>query len=180
MQNTRVTICACTSRSFIHKETVAEIASAMNHKGYHVCIEADLCRKVKESAPAEMADVAAGVILACHSRAVLSHFDWLGLEAQRVENIRGHSAEEVLSRFGLSCSDVEDATAKETFLKQIEELPVESGTDAWYPVLDKNRCIECGKCHDFCLFGVYTTENKRVRVVQPQNCKNNCRYQNRH
>ena len=40
--------------------------------------------------------------------------------------------------------------------------------------LDKERCTDCGKCHDFCLFGVYTIEDGVVTVKQPQNCKNNC------
>lgn len=173
MQNTRVTICACASRSFIHKEKVAKIAAVMKNEGYHVIVEADLCRKVMESDP-EMPDIAAGVVLACHSRAVLSHMDWLGLKAEQIEDIRDSSPGEVLSRFGLSYSDTKDSAEKDIFQKKIEEFPVENGTDAWYPVIDKNRCIECGKCYDFCLFGVYAVENKHIRVARPQNCKNNC------
>lgn len=173
MYNTRVTICACASRSFIRKEKVAAIAAAMTNAGYHVVVEADLCKKVMEASP-DMPDIAAGVVLACHLRAISSHVDQLGLEAGRIENIRDDKVEEVLSRFNLSYSDARDAEEKERRSKAIEAFPVETGTDAWFPVLDKKRCIECGKCHDFCLFGVYAIENKRVGVVQPQNCKNNC------
>ncbi|MDR2969695.1 MAG: ferredoxin family protein, partial [Tannerellaceae bacterium] len=145
----------------------------MKNEGYHVIVEADLCRKAMESG-LEMPDIAAGVVMACHSRAVLSLMDYLGLKAERVEDMRNNSTEEVLSRFGLSCSGTKDSAEKDIFRKKVEGFPVEDGTDAWYPVIDKNRCIECGKCHDFCLFGVYAVENKRVRVVRPQNCKNNC------
>jgi NAD-dependent dihydropyrimidine dehydrogenase PreA subunit len=173
MQNIRVTICACASRTFIHKENVAEIAATMKNEGYQVIVEADLCKKVMESSY-DMPDIAAGTILACHPRAILSHLHWLRLEATRIEDIRGYSSEEVLSRFGLSYSDAKDSAEKDTFRKVIEGFSVENGTDAWYPVLDKKKCTECGKCHDFCLFGVYTVENKHVRVMQPQNCKNNC------
>lgn len=173
MQHTRVTICACASRSFIHKKKVTVIAAAMKNGGYHVIVEADLCKKVIESDP-EMPNIAAGVIMACHSRAILSHMDWLGLKAERIEDIRNSSAEEVLSRFGLSCSDTIESAEKDIFQKKVEAFPVENGTDPWYPVIDKHRCTECGKCHDFCLFGVYAVENKHVRVVRPQNCKNNC------
>jgi NAD-dependent dihydropyrimidine dehydrogenase PreA subunit len=53
---------------------------------------------------------------------------------------------------------------------------VESGLDvpAWYPVIDQPLCIDCGKCFKFCLFGVYTFENKQLKVVKPLSCKNNC------
>jgi NAD-dependent dihydropyrimidine dehydrogenase PreA subunit len=173
MQHTQITICTCASRPFIQKEKAAEIAAAMKNGGYNVSIVADLCRKAMESSP-DMPEVSAGVVLACHPRALQSLADWLGFEAKQVEDIRKNGTGEVLSKFGLSYSDTKDSAKKNAFLKEIAAFPVENGTDAWYPVIDKKRCIECGKCHDFCLFGVYTVENKRVRVAQPQNCKNNC------
>lgn len=145
----------------------------MKNGGYRVVVEDDLCEKVMET-PSAMSAAADGVILACHSRAVSALFDWLGLKAKQTEDIRDSSAEETLSRFGLSYSDAKDSAEKNIFQKKIEEFPVKSRADAWYPVLDKTRCVECGKCHDFCLFGVYAVENKHVRVVHPQSCKNSC------
>lgn len=173
MENIPITICACTSRSFIDKEKVSKIAATMKNEGYNVLIKADLCKKAMEASP-DMLLMAAGVILTCHPRAVRSQLNWLGLEATQIENIRDNSSDDILSRFGISYLPARDSVEEETFRKQIEELPVETGTDAWYPVIDKERCTECGKCHDFCLFGVYAKENKQVKVVQPQNCKNNC------
>lgn len=173
MLNTRIIICACASRSFIDKEKVSKIAATMKNEGYKVIVEADLCKKAMEASP-DMPVIATGVILACHTRAVQSQLNWLGLEATQIENIRDNSTEDILSRFGLSYSPGRDSAEEEAFRKKLKEFPVEDGTDAWYPVMDKERCTECGKCHDFCLFGVYAKENKRVKVVQPQNCKNNC------
>lgn len=173
MQHPRITICACASRLFIDKEKVTAMAATLKNAGYPVVIEADLCRKVMETSP-DLPEITAGVILACHPRAIRSHADWLGLETNQLENIRDHTAEEVLARFGLSYSATNDSAEKEAFRKEVDAFLVENGTDAWYPVLDKTRCIECGKCHDFCLFGVYTVADKRVRVVKPQHCKNNC------
>lgn len=172
MHNTRVTICACASRSFIHKEKVAAVAAALKNAKYEVAVVADFCQMAMEPS-ANMPAIVSGTILACHPRTVLSHTNSLGLKAERVEDMR-NTADEVLSLFNLSYSDVRDAAEKEHWIKIIETFPVETGTDAWFPVIDKKRCTECGKCHDFCLFGVYAIENKRVRVAQPQNCKNNC------
>ena len=64
---------------------------------------------------------------------------------------------------------------EEVIRQSVSSFPVKIGVDAWYPTLDKERCTDCGKCHDFCLFGVYTIEDGVVTVKQPQNCKNNCR-----
>jgi NAD-dependent dihydropyrimidine dehydrogenase PreA subunit len=44
----------------------------------------------------------------------------------------------------------------------------------WFPVIDRGRCNECGKCLSFCLFGVYEAEGRRVRVARPESCKTNC------
>ncbi len=45
----------------------------------------------------------------------------------------------------------------------------------WYPVLDKSRCVDCGHCLQFCLFGVYTPgEGGQVQVTYPDRCKPGC------
>jgi MinD superfamily P-loop ATPase len=59
-------------------------------------------------------------------------------------------------------------------MQQMEAMPRKLGEDAWYPALDKDVCAECGKCLEFCPFGVYEMVDDRIRVVHPQHCKNNC------
>jgi len=56
---------------------------------------------------------------------------------------------------------------------RIEELtdPVEP---RWYPVLDYSRCTGCGRCLDFCLFGTYSREDRRVVATSPDSCKPGC------
>lgn len=44
----------------------------------------------------------------------------------------------------------------------------------WYPVVDGERCVHCGKCRDFCLFGVYTREGDRIEPTYPDRCKDGC------
>ncbi len=45
----------------------------------------------------------------------------------------------------------------------------------WFPVIDYDRCNECGACIDFCLFGVYQKNNTgKIAVANPGNCKDNC------
>ena len=171
MQEKKITICACASRSYIDKQKVAQLAAILRKENYNVSIETDLCEKVLNIS-AEMEDIASGIIMACYQRVIHSHLHWLGLQAKQVIDIRNNSLDDVLSQLQVvhngNLSDVE------VFIEQINNFPVKDGTDAWFPVLDKERCDNCGRCHDFCLFGVFTIENKKIRVAQPQNCKNNC------
>jgi MinD superfamily P-loop ATPase len=67
-------------------------------------------------------------------------------------------------------TDAETDADKEHLLA----LTVGEDVDAWYPVIDKTRCAECGRCHDFCLFNVYELKNSHVHVARPQSCKHNC------
>jgi len=174
MQNKSVTICACTSRSFIDKNRVAEIAVSLEREGYTVRIEPDLCKKIMLASD-DLTGIASGIIMACYPRAIRSHFHTLDLKPQTVLDIRNTTAQDIISQLDIPpLSEVEMNQAKEPIMEQIKDLPIEAGTDAWYPVIDKERCIECGKCHDFCLFGVYSVEEGCVKVVKPQNCKNNC------
>ncbi len=45
----------------------------------------------------------------------------------------------------------------------------------WYPVVDYARCIDCGHCVQFCLFGVYEqAEDGSILVANPDKCKPGC------
>lgn len=170
----RVTICACVSRSFIDREKVIKVAACLSKEGYEVIIEPDLCEKVREKSP-DLPEIASSPIIACFPRAILSLFDTVGMRPERLFDIRNDSVEFIIDQLGVEFGSVhEDQAVADKFRELIASFPVKVGVDAWYPTLDKGRCVECGKCHDFCLFGVYTIEDGVVTVKQPQNCKNNC------
>ena len=44
----------------------------------------------------------------------------------------------------------------------------------WFPTIDYEKCVGCGKCVEYCTFGVYLYEEtggeKRPVVVNPNNC----------
>jgi len=44
----------------------------------------------------------------------------------------------------------------------------------WHPTIDCEKCINCGKCVDYCKLGVYELEakqgKKRSVVKHPNNC----------
>jgi NAD-dependent dihydropyrimidine dehydrogenase PreA subunit len=118
------------------------------------------------------------IVLACYPRAVRSLLQWKEADAKAYLDIRTGGAQEVLAAImGTEAALTARTDAIAQPLTDAALLPpaADAVPEAWFPIIDKERCTECGKCHDFCLFGVYAkSADGRVCVVQPQSCKNNC------
>lgn len=140
----KLTICTCRWRHIIPQEQIDALVEQARAEEREVVIVDDLCELVGRGEEADLAALAGSTIIACHERAVKSLMDWRGIEVEKIVNLR---------------EGVGDPGP---------------GNDAWFPVIDKERCTECGKCFDFCPFGVYDMIDDRIRVVHPTNCKNNC------
>jgi NAD-dependent dihydropyrimidine dehydrogenase PreA subunit len=174
MEQKEITLCVCASRDFIDRRTAADLAGRLVGAGYAVRLEPDLCGKVRDAAPEAFA-AAGGAVVACYPRAVRAMFGSLGIPPPaEIFDIRNESAGSVLEGLGVASGEQADDPCKEEFVRRIAALPREDGSDPWFPVIDKERCGECEKCHEFCLFGVYAVEDGRVAVRNPANCKNNC------
>ncbi len=166
----KITICACASRTFIDKEKVAQLAAAAKQAGMDVEIVGDLC-ELCEVKNQKVHEIAQGTIVACHARAVKSLMAFAGEPDCKSIDLRSQSLEDVLKALGIVAAP---ADAADEWKELIATFPSKLGEDAWYPTLDKDACAECGKCFEFCPFGVYEMVNDRVTVVHPQHCKNNC------
>ena len=169
--NKNITICACSSREFLPKLKVAQAATELRRAGYEVEIVADLC-ELAITQPERMAEIAQTTIVGCHARAMKSLFESAGAEARSLVDLRANSVGEALKGLGIESEEL--LQSDEEILQQVGGFESKVGMDAWYPVLDREKCVNCGKCHDFCLFGVYSLEDGQVKVAQPLNCKNNC------
>lgn len=76
-------------------------------------------------------------------------------------------AHEVVALLSGALGEVEGAGS----VREVER-PV---AERWYPVIDRSRCIGCGHCLQFCLFGVYASDDAgRVVIERPDNCKPGC------
>lgn len=168
----KLTICTCSSRTFIDRDEVAKVAVAAQKAGMEVMLVSDLCELCENKAET-LHEIANTTLVACHPRAVKSLLAYAGVEGVKSLNLRSESAEEVLKALGVQPVEVSAEEAEE-WTKQMEAMPHKLGEDAWYPTLDKDVCAECGKCLEFCPFGVYEMVDERIRVVHPHNCKNNC------
>jgi NAD-dependent dihydropyrimidine dehydrogenase PreA subunit len=166
----KITICACASRTFIDKEKVSQLAAAAKQAGMDVEIVGDLC-ELCETKEGKVHEIALTTIVACHARAVKSLMAFAGEPDCQSIDLRSQSLEDVLQALGIAVAPSE---AADEWKEQLAAFPSKLGEDAWYPTLDKDACAECGKCFEFCPFGVYEMVNDRVTVVHPQHCKNNC------
>lgn len=45
---------------------------------------------------------------------------------------------------------------------------------AWYPVIDGDKCTECGVCVEFCKHDVYDKSSIKPLVIAPENCIEGC------
>jgi NAD-dependent dihydropyrimidine dehydrogenase PreA subunit len=145
--NKTILICQCAERGLLNLGNVDE-ASGL--------VVPDLCCAAQENGPLfkAIAESAHPVIYACHPRAVRALFAFAGsplpLHAEII-NLRTPARPHA----------------------HTPALP--HARPAWFPVIDGDRCTNCGQCFEFCLFGVYEKDtNGKVRVVNPQSCKNNC------
>ena len=170
----KITICAWSSRTFIDRAEVAKVAAAAQEVGIEVRLVSDLC-ELCENKDEMLHEIAQTTIVACHPRAVKSLMAFAGEDDVKTLNLRSMSAEEVIAALGIHTSQSPTLNSQlSTLNAQLESMPRKLGEDAWFPTLDKDVCAECGKCLEFCPFGVYEMVDERIRVVHPHNCKNNC------
>jgi len=144
-------VCACAERRLLDQELLDRAL-----RGDGVTVVQDLCACAAHRDPLlrEFARQPSPKVFACHPRAVRALF---------VQSGAPLSDDVEIVNIGKVSGDTPD-----------NPRPVR-GWPPWFPVIDKQRCINCGQCLDFCLFGVYEKdESGQVRVVNPSNCKNNC------
>jgi NAD-dependent dihydropyrimidine dehydrogenase PreA subunit len=161
----KILLCGCVKYQRIAQTALQGVIAAAENSGVEIELTPDLCRVAAEQ-PEQLCKSDADVVVACYPRAVKALFDYAGAELSRSCDLRNGSLEAVLS-------ELELATA-EASPKTFPEVP--GDWVPWFPTLDRERCTACGKCVDFCLFGVYKRdqETKKVEVCAPQNCKTNC------
>ena len=117
----------------------------------------DLCRISAKHEPFNPEST----ILGCQTRAIktlIGHAaDWI--------DIRSTPTDELLEKLSLP---------KEFPWKELPEVTLPDKWIPWFPAIDATRCVQCGKCMDFCMFGVYSKPDGKVTVTSPESCKTDC------
>ncbi len=144
--NKTLLICRCAGRRLLKQEALEPL---LRQDG--AVTVPDLCQAAAAKDPVlgQIAGAEFPVVCACHPRAVRALFAFAGFPLPQ-------NTEFINLRISSGGSSVQSDAA-------------------WYPVIDENRCTNCGQCFEFCLFGVYEKNSAgKVRVVNPHSCKNNC------
>ena len=166
--DTTILYCQCANSQIISDDVKSQVLGALEKSGKDFRIVDDLCGMAAEQAD-ELQTIAGGnklKIVACYARAVKCLFAWAGVDTDKIEffNMRTTSPEEIIT----SLLEIDYKAPAETAVSASPEwIP-------WFPVIDRDLCVNCKQCLDFCLFGVYTLVDGEVTVTNPKGCKTNC------
>ncbi|MCK5804920.1 MAG: ferredoxin family protein [Lentisphaeria bacterium] len=156
-------LCKCANRNRLSDAQVDQLAATLAQQGLNVHVVDDLCAALEKRSPAVMEMLrgdSISLVAACHPRAVR----WLCAQAD-IDLTPEVRLVDALAMDGEKADEPSSSPAV---------LPAPN-QDSWHPVIDRDRCVDCGKCLDFCLFDVYErAADGTVRVANPANCKNNC------
>lgn len=168
-----ILFCQCAYADTIPAERKRRVLTGVAASGARWTAVADLCGLAARADPllAELARRSDLKIVACHPRAVRWLFHRAGAPLRpghfEVLNLRTEEADAILSRLPPGADRAE---------RQPVPVPGKDGDwTPWFPVIDYDRCVHCGQCLEFCLFGVYEADPAgKVRVTNPAGCKTNC------
>ncbi len=160
-------ICACQFYQRIPEAAIQVIYNSCRTAKVSCEIIPDLCLMAAHDSAALLRIADCDAIFACQPRAVRA---LLGNKTT-VQCFDLHSIplDEILNALSLPKPDtIEDTIEGIVYEKASKDwIP-------WFPVIDSERCVQCKKCVDFCMFGVYSVESNRVQVVRPERCKTDC------
>lgn len=155
-------ICKCQVYHRVDQEKLEQVIAAVQEAGISIRIADDLCYEaVHHPEKLQQTDV----VIGCHKRTLAALCTYAG--AERIQHVFDVDTDlqQIIESLGI-------ASVKTDTCESCD--PVPEDWVAWFPVIDQNRCVECGKCADFCMFGVYTFEEKTIKVVKPSGCKTDC------
>lgn len=163
----QVFICNCKSGEKISKNKIEKWKDTFQANNINYILIEDLCGTAVKD-PEKLEEIKKhenSILFGCNSRAM----------------------EHVLFKAGIRmcCTNVEFKNMETECTCIVSEMNIqseESGTieyndnwKSWYPIIDYSKCSSCQKCLNFCLFGVYKTDDYgNVLVDQPSNCKDLC------
>lgn len=168
MKYNHAVICCCSDYKLIEPETISKVLSAADHASLKAKIFSDLCLLAVEQPEILKRTITnSTLVTACSVRAVKALLCRADINsAPDVINLRKPEYKDIASLLDVDLS---------VFQSGKFDLPeYENSWKAWYPLLDYEKCTSCGKCIDYCLFGVYCRKDKKVQVENPANCKTDC------
>lgn len=180
----KILFCSCGNRDqTIGRERVDLVRNLLLARHCELTEVPDLCGLAARRGT-ELPDILrSGIeaIAACHPRAVKWLFAGAGAPLPKgfpIFDMRDIPPDDPVGRIDRWLADIRARTGEEAcgVRNDGKDVPVPvSSDDGWFPIIDYDRCIACGQCHQFCMFGAYSRDDDgRVTVSSPKNCKLNC------
>lgn len=180
---THILYCDCAFAEIIPAATREALSQSLEESSVNLMRVDDLCGLAARKDPLlkEIAQQSELTIIACYPRAVRNLFLAAGVELPpdtKILNQRSDSAQSIVNALTstdfkktCSCSSDNQQPDQQTTLQQDRQ----SEWIPWFPVIDYEMCTNCKQCLNFCLFGVFgTDESGKITVKNPANCKTNC------
>ena len=146
----------------------------VEHKLFHYRVE-DLCgiaANKKNELQEMITPEQETILIACNPRALDLLLDYAEVD---VKNCTIHYVNHRNGNFASIKNTINDYMQGINGEGGIKKIKTDGNWPSWYPLVDYDRCTDCGQCADFCLFGVYEKDDKgKVKVVNPQGCKDLC------
>lgn len=161
---TKLYLCGCQHGNKIPQSTIDQWQKILNEQNIGYTYINDLCGYVAKTGNALPGDNSEKYIL-------------VGCQPKALKNL--------VKKTGTNTDNFKFFHATESDFSQLENMNLAKGKVStinyndtwkpWYPVLDYDLCIDCQKCMNFCLFGVYKLNDEgKVIVENPENCKDLC------
>ena len=182
----RILYCHCAYAHVVPEAVREEVLNRLHASGVAFDAVPDLCALAadRNDKLRQLAAERPLKIAACFPRTIRWLFDAAGspLPTDGVEilNMRTMSTDDVIAGLlGCACKRPAPRAAASTdepsAMRAAVQAGPEDGWKPWFPVIDRDRCINCQQCLSFCLFGVYgLSDTGQVEVQKPQNCKTDC------
>lgn len=160
-----ILFCACHHYHHLDSSSLSRLITGCRSEGYETTVVSDLCRLGALKSPQLLESC--NWIVACHQRAVRSLFP--DFAADRILNLRTGDCADIAAALSIQLPASAPPITPGDF-----QSPPDSWIP-WFPVIDRERCVNCRKCLDFCMFGVYSLDAaEQVQVTSPSNCKTDC------
>lgn len=166
MKIQEVLFCCCSDYHRVSSESILKLLPRLAANGIKFSLIPDLCyRAIHQSGFLKQLSNDGILVAACHTRAIEALFAAADVSPPPMLDLTSAESEDFFNFL--------PKAAPESFITP--EIPQYAHEwKAWFPAIDRQRCNGCGKCIDYCLFGVYSRINRKVTVAQPANCKTNC------
>jgi len=175
-QKKHILFCAEIYNSPLSRLTAELVYSALiANKNFNLILVDDLCRIAMNDKEHDLliklSKLPELIIVGIYPRAIKWLFKWQGLQLPQnttYYNMITQTADEIVNELCNKPANNYKLQEYPFSVNNKEKIP-------WYPILDYDRCINCGQCMNFCIFGVYSyDDNGKIFVKHPENCKNNC------